>query len=76
MGMRLNIPAGTAVRFEPGDEREVELVEIGGTRRAVGFNGLVMGSVTGRWQAKQAIDRARELGFRGADGGTKTEDRA
>ena len=32
LGMRLNVPAGTAVRFEPGDEREVELVEIGGAR--------------------------------------------
>jgi len=42
-GMRLNIPAGTAVRFEPGDTREVELVAIGGTREIVGLNGLVDG---------------------------------
>ena len=42
-GMRLNIPAGTAVRFEPGEEKEVELVEFGGKRRAVGFNNLVDG---------------------------------
>jgi urease beta subunit len=42
-GMRLNIPAGTAVRFEPGDTREVELVAIGGTREIVGINGLVNG---------------------------------
>jgi urease beta subunit len=40
-GMRLNIAAGTAVRFEPGDEREVELVAIGGSRTIVGINGLV-----------------------------------
>ena len=37
--MRLNIAAGTAVRFEPGDTREVELVALGGTREVVGLNG-------------------------------------
>ena len=42
-GMRLNIPAGTAVRFEPGDEREVELVAIGGARNVTGLNSLVNG---------------------------------
>ena len=42
-GMRLNIPAGTAVRFEPGDTREVELVDIGGSREVYGINGLVNG---------------------------------
>src|ERR1700682_6509374 len=42
-GMRLNIAAGTAVRFEPGDEREVELVAIGGTREVFGLNRLVEG---------------------------------
>jgi len=42
-GMRLNIPAGTAVRFEPGQKREVELVPFAGDRRVFGFNALVMG---------------------------------
>ena len=42
-GMRLNIPAGTAVRFEPGDEREVELVAYAGTREVYGFNAKVEG---------------------------------
>ena len=42
-GMRLNIPAGTAVRFEPGDTREVELVDIGGSRDLGGLNRLVEG---------------------------------
>jgi len=46
-GMRLNIPSGTAVRFEPGEEKEVELVVLGGLRRAVGFNNLVNGSTAG-----------------------------
>lgn len=44
-GMRLNIPAGTAVRFEPGDEKIVILVAIAGTREIYGFNGLVEGKV-------------------------------
>ena len=44
-GMRLNIAAGTAVRFEPGEEKEVELVEFGGNKKIVGFNNLVDGSI-------------------------------
>jgi urease subunit beta len=42
-GMRLDIPAGTAVRFEPGDEREVTLIPLAGSRQIYGFNGLVNG---------------------------------
>ena len=42
-GFRLNIPAGTAVRFEPGQSREVELVALAGRREVYGFRGLVMG---------------------------------
>ncbi len=44
-GFRLNIAAGTAVRFEPGQEREVELVEFAGDRIAYGFAGQVMGAI-------------------------------
>jgi urease subunit gamma/beta len=44
-GFRLNIAAGTAVRFEPGQERDVELVEYGGGREVYGFNGKVMGAL-------------------------------
>jgi urease subunit beta len=44
-GFRLNIAAGTAVRFEPGQEREVELVEFGGDRKVYGFRGDVMGAL-------------------------------
>lgn len=44
-GMRLNIPAGTAVRFEPGDEREVTLVPFVGSRQVYGFNGKVNGAL-------------------------------
>lgn len=44
-GMRLNIAAGTAVRFEPGQARDVSLVPFGGNRKIFGFNGLVMGQL-------------------------------
>lgn len=44
-GMRLNIPAGTAIRFEPGDDREVELVALAGRREVYGFNGLINGKI-------------------------------
>ena len=44
-GFRLDIPAGTAVRFEPGQERDVELVAYQGTREVFGFRGLVMGKL-------------------------------
>jgi urease beta subunit len=43
-GMRLNIPAGTAVRFEPGDEKRVVLVELAGARRVFGLNALTEGA--------------------------------
>ncbi len=42
-GMRLDIPAGTAVRFEPGDERSVDLIPLAGSRQVYGFNGLING---------------------------------
>ena len=44
-GMRLNIPSGTAVRFEPGQQRTIELVAFAGERRVYGFRGLVQGSL-------------------------------
>jgi urease subunit beta len=46
-GFRLNVAAGTAVRFEPGQEREVELVAFAGERRVYGFQGRVMGALGG-----------------------------
>ena len=58
-GMRLNVAAGTAVRFEPGDTREVELVAIGGTREVFGLNQLVEGPLddpTIRDAALAAVD--------------------
>ena len=54
-GMRLNIPAGTAVRFEPGDEKRVTLVELGGARRVFGLNGLTNGATR-----ESALERLRQ----------------
>ena len=62
-GMRLNITAGTAVRFEPGEEKEVELTEFGGARVIHGGNGLVGGAIADSSLQKRAIERARKDGF-------------
>jgi urease subunit beta len=57
-GQHLNIPSSTAIRFEPGDERSVELVPYGGKRAAYGFNNLVDGVTTG---PDAAIDKAKAV---------------
>ncbi len=62
-GCRLDIPAGTAVRFEPGEERPVALVPLGGAREAIGFNGLVDGPLDASGARAAALSRARERGF-------------
>ena len=66
-GMRLDIPAGTAVRFEPGESKRVELVEIGGTREGYGLNGLVEGSMDDEEIKKKALKKAAEFGFKGVE---------
>jgi urease subunit beta len=53
-GMRLNVPAGTAVRFEPGDEKRVMLVEFGGARRVFGLNALTEGGAREQAMARLA----------------------
>ena len=58
-GMRLNIAAGTAVRFEPGDTRDVELVAIGGRREVVGLNRLVEGALDEAAVRRQALECCR-----------------
>ncbi len=62
-GMRLDIPAGTSVRFEPGDEREVGLVAIGGRRIVSGLNGLIQGALDDPEVKEAALRRARKGGF-------------
>lgn len=61
-GMRLDIPAGATVRWEPGEEKEVRLVEYAGGRRVYGFNGLVDGPLTPA-SKERALARLRERGF-------------
>ena len=63
-GLRLNVPAGTAVRFEPGDEKKVTLVALAGKRTVFGLNGLT-GGFTAVAKAA-ALKRARKQGFEGA----------
>ena len=62
-GFHLNIPAGTSIRFEPGDTKEVELTEYGGKKIVFGFSGLVNGELGVKKQ--EAIKKAKERGFRG-----------
>ncbi len=61
-GMRLNIPAGTAARFEPGDEKIVSLVAIGGAGAVYGLNGLTNGEA-GESARNSAVREARRAGF-------------
>lgn len=63
-GKRLNIIASTAIRFEPGEEKEVELVEIGGNKIARGFNNLVDASVTSEEQKEISLAKAEKLNFK------------
>lgn len=65
-GMRLDIPSGTAVRFEPGEEKEVILTEYGGNQVICGFNGLTMGAIADEKVKAKALEKAKELGFLGA----------
>ena len=71
-GLRLNIPAGTAVRFEPGEEKEVELTEFAGRRVIHGFNGLLDNSASGDLSdaeaRRRALERARAEGFQFSEG--------
>jgi urease subunit beta len=66
-GLHLNIPSSTAMRFEPGDEREVQLVPYGGKRAVYGFNNLVDGPTAGENAAQrkaEAVALAAQRGFR------------
>jgi urease subunit beta/urease subunit gamma/beta len=65
LGMRLDVPSGQSLRFEAGDERDVDLVELGGIGRVIGFNNLVDGSTSVHDVAHRAAERATALGFRG-----------
>ena len=62
-GMHLNIPAGTAARFEPGEEREVSLVDFAGNRHVYGLNGLTDGALDDEALRSHALRRSKEQGF-------------
>lgn len=63
-GMRLNIPSGTAVRFEPGEEKEIELTDFAGRRIVQGFNALVEGPLDAPGARERSIKRMKKAGFR------------
>jgi urease beta subunit len=65
-GMRLNIPSGTTMRFEPGDERSVTLVEFLGRKIVRGLNALTDGDLTSPEVRTQAMARAKARQFKGA----------
>lgn len=66
LGLRLDIPAGTAVRFEPGQRKTVTLVGFGGERRLTGLNDLTQGTIDTPAERAAALARARAGGFKGA----------
>jgi urease beta subunit len=68
LGMRLDVPSGQSIRFEAGDERDVELVTLGGHGRVIGFNGLLDGATSSRSAVERASRRAEHLGFSSGDG--------
>ena len=74
LGMRLDVPSGQSIRFEAGDERDVELVAFGGHQRVIGFNSLIDGATSTRSAAARATQRAEQRGF--TDGGEKGRGRA
>ena len=63
-GMRLNIAAGTAVRFEPGEEKDVEMVSFGGKQSINGFNNLVNGSIANEEIKQQAMKKLSVQNFK------------
>jgi len=65
-GMRLDVPAGTAVRFEPGQGKTVNLVALGGTKQVGGLNALTEGGTTTDAERDAALQKARAKGFSGA----------
>lgn len=64
-GMRLDIPSGTAVRFEPGETKKVSLIKIGGNRIGYGLNNLVQGEMDNETIKRMAFERAEISGFKG-----------
>lgn len=66
-GMRLDIPSGTAVRFEPGEEKEIKLTEFGGNKAVYGLNGLTSGRIKDDTTFNNAVGIAAKLAFKGVE---------
>lgn len=73
-GMRLNIASGTAVRFEPGEEKEVELTDFAGGRMIHGFHNLVDGNLRDPQLRAESLERAQNAGFLSEEVGKKQEE--
>ena len=73
LGMRLDVPSGQSIRFEAGDERDVELVAFGGHRRVIGFNGLLDGAISSPSAEANALRRARDRGFSAIEDGRSAQ---
>lgn len=73
LGMRLDVPSGQSIRFEAGDERDVELVEFGGSGRVIGFNNLLDGATSAHSTVRRAMVRAASRGFAGMQEWLDTE---
>ena len=68
LGMRLDVPSGQSIRFEAGDERDVELVAFGGNRRVIGFNNLLDGSTSSGSAVAAALREVESRGFSSTNG--------
>ncbi len=66
-GKRLDIPSGTAVRFEPGEDKEIVLTEFGGSKAVFGLNGLTSGSLQDKSTYQSAVEKAARLAFKGVE---------
>ncbi len=73
-GFRLDVPAGTAIRFEPGTERDVDLVAIGGDRIVHGMGGLVGGELDDEDVRERALERAADRGYLSGEGAGTLDD--
>src|SRR5262245_62847084 len=76
LGMRLDVPSGQSIRFEAGDERDVGLVEVGGSGLVIGFNRLLDGAPSAQSTARRALARAASRGFAGMQDWLEAETKA
>ena len=66
-GLRLNIPSGTSVRFEPGEEKEIELIHVGGEKTIYGLNDLTGGNLEEKDILEKALSKGKSLKYKGVE---------